>query len=115
MNSERTAQTLTHDDFLQAVAQAGGPRVVKRAFEELKSANERLHTEYSRILEQYPRQWIAFGPDGLIANVPVPEDSTAEEQKQALEKLVGLVRQSERSKDGYLIRYIDPEEGVMIL
>ena len=76
MNEEKTAEALTRDDFMQAVARAGGPKAIQAAFDGLRLANDRLDKEYSRILEQYPRHWIAMGPDGMIANVPVPEDSS---------------------------------------
>ena len=115
MNEEKTAQALTKDDFMQAVAQAGGPKAVQAAFDGLRLANDQLDKEYDRILVQYPRHWIAMGPDGMIANVPVPEDSSEEDEEQALERLFELIGESETNRNGYLVRYIDPEGGALIL
>ena len=42
MNEEKTAQALTKDDFMQAVAQAGGPKAVQAAFDGLRLANDQL-------------------------------------------------------------------------
>ena len=115
MNDEKTAQALTRDDFVQAVADAGGPKAVKTALDGLQMANDQLAREYGRILEQYPRHWIAVGPDGLIATVPVPEDSSDEDQQHAMEKLFQLIEESETTRNGYLVRYIDPDGGALIL
>ena len=115
MNEEKTAQALTKDDFMQAVAQAGGPKAVQAAFDGLRQADDQLDKEYSHILEQYPRHWIAMGPDGMIANVPVPEDSSEEEEEQALKRLFELIGESGGNRNGYLVRYIDPEGGALIL
>ena len=115
MNEEKTAQALTKDDFMQAVARAGGPKAVQAAFDGLRLANDHLDKEYNRILEQYPRHWIAMGPDGMIASVPVPEDSSEEDEKQALERLFDLICESGRNRNGYLVQYIDPEGGALIL
>ena len=115
MNKEETAQALTEDDFRQAVAQAGGPKAVQAAFDRLRLANSQLDKDYSRILEQYPRHWIAMGPEGMIANVPVPEDASEEEEEQALERLFELIDESGSGRRGCLVRYIDPEGGALIL
>ena len=115
MNEGGKAQALTEDDFRQAVAQAGGPKAVQAAFDGLQLANAQLDKDYSRILEQYPRHWIAMGPDGMIANVPVPEDSTEEDEEQALERLFELIEESGSNRKGCLVRYIDPEGGALIL
>lgn len=115
MSEETTAQALTKDDFSQAVAQAGGPGAVLAAFDGLRLANAQLDKDYSRILEQYPRHWIAMGPDGMIANVPVPEDSSEEDEEQALERLFELIGQSGNNRKGCLVQYIDPEGGMLIL
>ena len=115
MSEEKTAQALTKDDFRQAVAQAGGPKAVLAAFDGLRLAHARLDKDYSRILEQYPRHWIAMGPDGMIANVPVPEDPSEEDEEQALERLFELIDQSGNNTKGCLVRYIDPEGGALIL
>ena len=115
MSEEKTAQPLTKDDFKQAVAQAGGPRAVLAAFDGLRLANAQLDKDYSHILEQYPRHWIAMGPDGMIANVPVPEDSSEEDEEQALERLFELIDESGSTRKGCLVRYIDPEGGALIL
>ena len=111
MNEGGKAQALTEDDFRQAVAQAGGPKAVKATFHSLQLANAQLDKDYSRILEQYTRHWIAMGPDGMVANVPVPEDSTEEEEEQALERLFELIEESGSNKKGCLVLYIDPEGG----
>lgn len=110
-----TAQPLTEDDFRQAVAQAGGPGAIMAAFDGLRLANAQLDKEYSHILEHYPRHWIAMGPDGLIATVPVPKDSSEQDEDQALERLLELIHDSGNTRKGCLIRYIDPEEGTLIL
>ena len=115
MKEERTAQALTKDDFRQAVAQAGGPEAVQTAFEGLRLANAHLDKDYSRILKQYPRNWIAMGPDGLIANIPVPENPSEEEQEQTLKRLFELIEESGSNRKGCLVQYIDPEEGMLIL
>ena len=115
MNEENTAQALTKDDFMQAVTLAGGPKAVQAAFDGLRLANDQLDKEYDRILEQYPRHWIAMGPEGMIASVPVPEDSTEEDEEQALERLFELIGDSGSNRNGYLVRYIDPEGGALIL
>ena len=54
MNKENTAQALTKNDFMQAVALAGGPKAVQAAFDGLRLANDQLEKEYDRILERYP-------------------------------------------------------------
>ena len=115
MNKEETAQPLTEDDFKQAVAQAGGPKAIQAGFDRLRLANTQLEKDYSRILEQYPRHWIAMGPEGLIANVPLPEDPSHEQQEQALQRLFELIEESGNDRRGCLIQYIDPKEGVLIL
>ena len=115
MNEEKTTQALTKDDFKQAVAQAGGPKAVRAAFDGLRLANAQLDKDYSRILEQYPRHWIAMGPDGMIANVPVPEGSSEEDEEHALERLFELIDESGSTRKGCLVRYIDPEGGALIL
>ena len=56
-----------------------------------------------------------MGPDGMIANVPVPQDSSEEDEAQSLEKLFELIRESGSNRNGYLVRYIDPERGALIL
>lgn len=115
MNEEKTAQALTKDDFVQAVAQAGGPKAVQAAFDGLRLANDQLDKEYSRILEQYRGHWIAMGADGMIASVPVPEDSSEEEEEQALKRLFELIGESGSNRNGYLVQYIDAEGGALIL
>jgi NAD(P)H-dependent flavin oxidoreductase YrpB (nitropropane dioxygenase family) len=115
MNEEKTAQDLTKDDFIQAVAKAGGPKAVQAALDDLRLSNEQLDKEFSRILEQYPRHWIAMGPNGMIGNVPVPEDSSEEDEEQALERLFELIGESGSNRNGYLVRYIDAEAGALIL
>ena len=115
MNEENTAQALTKDDFMQAVALAGGPKAVQAALDGLRLANDQLDKEYDSILKQYPRHWIAMGPEGMIASVPVPEDSTEEDEEQALERLFELIGDSGSNRNGYLVRYIDPEGGALIL
>ena len=54
INEEKTALTLTKDDLIQAVAQAGGPEAVLAAFDPLRLASAQLEKDYSRILEQTP-------------------------------------------------------------
>ena len=54
MNEEKTAQALTKDDFIQAVAKAGGPKAVQAAFDDLSLSNEQLDKEYSRIPRRVP-------------------------------------------------------------
>ena len=115
MNEEKTAQALTKDDFIKAVAKAGGPKAVQAAFDGLHLANDQLEKNYDRILEEYPRHWIAMGSDGMIANVPVPEDSSEEDEEQALESLFQLIGDSGSNRNGYLVRYIEPEAGALIL
>ena len=115
MNEEKTAQALTEDDFRQMVAQAGGPKAIHAAFDSLGLANDQLGKDYNRILEQYPGHWIAMGPDGMIANVPVPESSTNEDEEQALERLFKLIEESGSNRKGCLVRYIDPQGGALIL
>ena len=115
MNEEQTAQALTKHDFMQAVAQAGGPKAVQAAFDGLRLANDQLDKEYSRILKEYPWHWIAIGPDGMIATVPVPEDAPEEDQQKAFVRLFELIRQSKSNKTGYLVRYINPQGEVLIL
>lgn len=115
MSEEKTTQPLTKDDFRQAVDQAGGPRAVLAAFDGMRLANDQLDKDYSHILEQYSRHWIAMGPDGMIANVPVPEDSSEEDEEQALERLFELIDESGNARNGCLVRYIDPEGGALIL
>ena len=115
MNDENTPRALTEEDFTQAVANAGRPKAIQAAFDGLRSANDQLDKDYDRILEQYPRHWIAVGPDGMIANVQVPEDSSEEDEEQALEMLFQLISESEANKNGYLVRYIEPEDGALIL
>ena len=115
MNEGNTAQALTKDDFRQAVAKAGGPEAVLASFDRLRLANAQLEKDYSRILEQYPRHWIAMGPEGLIANVPVPEDPSEEDEEQALQRLFVLIDESGSNRKGCLVQYIDPEEGMLIL
>ena len=115
MNEEKTTQALTKDDFMQAVAQAGGPKAVQAAFDGLRLANDQLDKDYDRILEQYPRHRIAMGPDRMIANVPVPENSTEEDEEQALESLFQLIGESGSNRNGYLIRNIEPDGGALIL
>ena len=115
MNEEKTVHALTKDDFIQAVAKVGGPGAILEAFDGLRLANARFDREYTHILEQSPRHWIAVGPDGMIANVPVPEDSSEEDQEKALERLFELIDNSGRTRKGCLVRYIDPEEGMLIL
>ena len=100
MNKENTAQALTKDDFMQAVALAGGPKAVQAAFDGLRLANDQLDKEYDRILERYPRHWIAMGPEGMIASVPVPEDSTEGDEEQALERLFELIGVSGSNRNG---------------
>lgn len=114
MNEEKTAHALTKDDFAQAVAQAGGPKAVQAAFDGLRLADDQLDKEYGRILEQYRGHWIAMGADGMIASVPVPEDSS-EEEEQALKRLFELIGESGSNRNGYLVQYIDPEGGALIL
>ena len=46
MHEENTAQALTKDDFMQAVALAGGPKAVQAAFDGLRLANDQLDKEY---------------------------------------------------------------------
>ena len=115
MNKEETAQPLTTAHFMQAVAQAGEPKAVQAAFDGLRLANDQLDKDYDRILDQFPRHWIAMRRDGMIANVMVPEDSTEEEEKQALQRLFEPVGKSEDNRTGYLVRYIDPEAKPLIL
>ena len=115
MSEKNTAQALTKDDFMQAVALAGGSKAVQAAFDGLRLANYQLDKECDRILEQYPRHWIAMGPEGMIASVPVPEDSTEEDEEQALERLFELIGDSGSNRNGYLVQYIDPEGGALIL
>lgn len=47
-----------------------------------------------------------MGPDGMIANVPVPEDSSEEDEEQALERLFELIDQSGNNRKGCLVRYM---------
>ena len=49
MNEEETAQALTKEDFTRAVAQAGGPKAVRAAFDGLRLANDQMDKEYDRI------------------------------------------------------------------
>ena len=56
-----------------------------------------------------------MGPEGMIASVPVPEDSTEEDEEQALERLFELIGDSGNNRNGCLVRYIDPEGGALIL
>ena len=56
-----------------------------------------------------------MGPNGMIGNVPVPEDSSEEDEEQALERLFELINESGSNRNGYLVRYIDPEAGALIL
>ena len=71
MNQEETAQPLTTADFMQAVAQAGGPKAVKATFDGLRLANDQLDKDYDRILDQFPRHWIAMAPDGVNGGAKV--------------------------------------------
>ena len=115
MSELKTAQALTKDDFRQAVAQAGGPEAVLASLERLRLATAQFDKDYSRILEHYPRHWIAMGTDGMIANIPVSEDPSVEDQEQTLKRLLELIEESGRKRSGCLIKYIDPEEGILIL
>ncbi len=115
MNQEEATQTLTQDDFRRAVAQAGGPKAIQVGFDRLRLANANLEKDYRRILEQYSRHWIAMGPDGLIANVPLPEDPSEEEEERALDRLFELIEESGSDRRQCLVRYIDPEGGSLIL
>lgn len=56
-----------------------------------------------------------MGSNGMIANVPVPEDPSEEGEEQALVRLFDLVEESGNNKRGCLIQYIDPEGGMLIL
>ena len=112
---EKTAKALTKGDFMQAVAQTGGPKAVKVAFDGLRLANDQLDKDYGGILKEYPRQWIAMGPDGMIANVPVLKDSREEDEEQALDSLFQLIGESGSNRNGYLVSYIEPDGGALIL
>ena len=48
----------------------------------------------------------------MIANAPVPEDSSEEDQEQALERLFELIEESGHKRTGCLIQYIDPEKEI---
>lgn len=50
-----------------------------------------------------------MGPDGMIANVPVPEDPSEEEQEQTLKRLFELIEESGNNRTGRLVQYIDPD------
>ena len=114
MNQGKTAKDLTKEDFLQAVAQAGGPKAIREAFQNKELSIKQLEKNCKPILEQYPRNWIAMGPEGMIANVPVPEGSTDEEEKQALDTLFRLIEDS-GGKRACQVEYIHPKGTTFIL
>ena len=115
MSELKAAQALTKDDFRQAVAHVGGPEAVLASLDRLRLATSQFDKDYSRILEQYPRHWIAMGPNGMMANVPVPEDPSKEDEEQALERLFEMIEESGNNRTGCLIQYIGPEAGMLIL
>lgn len=115
MNNEDTAEALTRDDFKKAVAEAGGAKAIHAAFDRLGLANIQLAKDYDRILEDYPGHWIAMGPNGMIANVVLPEGSTDEEEEQAMENLFRMIEEAGGNRTGCLVRYIDPKGGALIL
>ena len=115
LSEGKTAQTLTKDDLIQAVTQAGAPEAVLAAFDPLRLASAQLDKNYSRILEQYPRHWIALGPGRHDSQRASPRGLSEEEQEQTLKRLFELTKESSHKRTGCLVQYIDPEEGMLIL
>ncbi|MDE2780532.1 MAG: hypothetical protein OXI91_12790 [Chloroflexota bacterium] len=115
MNQEKNTRVLTHDDFKQAVDRAGGPKAIRAGLKSLRLAQAHLEKEQSRILEQYSRHWIAVGPEGLVANVPLPENPSEEDQEKAINRLFEMIDESGSDRAGCLIQYIDSGEEVLIL
>ena len=119
MRQPELLDSLSEFEFREAIERAGGEQAVLASMSATRQASDRLNAEYEKLLEQYPRNWVAVGPDGLIAHVPVPEDSNGEhlhrEALESLEALIDQLNQAENNHSGYIVRYLDPNPKKLLL
>jgi hypothetical protein len=87
----------------QILALIGDPRDVEREMEEFRENAKRLSSHHERLIEEYPKQWVAIFENEVRARA-----STLRGLVKEIETL-GLPRRR------VVVRYIDKEERTMIL
>lgn len=62
------AMQLVSEERLREIAEPlGGVEAMKERFAEHSRAAARLIEDWDELLEQYPDQWVAVGPEGVLA------------------------------------------------
>ena len=80
----------------EAIAQLGGGHAISEMIKAFQKVTDRLETDRSSLMKQYPKQWVAVGGDGLIAH------------SESVEDLVADVRGKGFGSSEYVLEFLDP-------
>ena len=85
------------------VAERGGHEAYIQEMREFEEACIRMNDEYDSLLERFPNKWVAMNHEGSLFVGNTLEGLLAEFKSQGLDS------------DGYNIKFLDPDPGILIL
>ena len=85
------------------VAKMGGKEAMLKGMQEFHEACVRLYGEYDSLLEKYPNKHVAMNHEGRLFVGDTLEDLLAEFKSQGVDD------------DGYCVKFLDPDPGILLL
>ena len=101
--SREDEKLLSREDVEKILAQFGSREEQLKKMREFEDACILLYGEYDSLLEKYPNKHVAMNHEGRLFVADTLEDLLVEFKSQGVDD------------DGYCVKFLDPDPGILIL
>lgn len=102
MNDHAPSATATPEDAQRLLALVGDPIATAAELARARVAASRLSSDRGRLIDEFPRQWVAVHAGGVVAAA-------------SLDELLAKVDQAGIDRSAVIVRFIDESSRVLIL